>query len=138
MLINPKDVVNQLRTILADQLPVLSTKERERVIFIPKCREVSVDHLHQMLDQIESGQVTGEKAQRWLGWIQGVLVARGIGTFEQMRTMNAEAGAFSDITTPDWVIMAYAKLGVVRDKMPPEAVEIVQDFLGPVGKQETE
>lgn len=32
----------------------------------------------------------------------------------------------------DWRFSAYAKLGMVRDKMPPEHVRIVQDFLEPL------
>lgn len=31
-----------------------------------------------------------------------------------------------------WRMLAYARLGAVRDSMPPEHVAVVQDFLGPL------
>ena len=37
----------------------------------------SPDHLRWMLEQIHAGKVGGTKAHRWLGFVQGVLAARG-------------------------------------------------------------
>jgi hypothetical protein len=34
-------------------------------------------HLTWMIEQLLTGAVTGDKAHRWLGFIQGVLAARG-------------------------------------------------------------
>lgn len=36
------------------------------------------------------------------------------------------------VDTAPWQAMAYAKLGYVRDKMLPEHVAVVQDFIGPL------
>ena len=42
-------------------------------------------------DKIESGEVTGEKAHRWLGYLQGVLVATGGTSLEEMKMVNLRA-----------------------------------------------
>jgi hypothetical protein len=34
------------------------------------------EHLRWMIEELRSGRVTGEKAHRWLGFVQGVLAAR--------------------------------------------------------------
>jgi len=47
-------------------------------------------HLLWMCDQITSGQVTGPKAHRWIGYIQGVLVCRGNYTLEEIKDLNKE------------------------------------------------
>lgn len=49
---------------------------------------VGKSHLFEMTSKIISGQVTGEKAHRWLGYIQGVLVASGSVTLEQVKKIN--------------------------------------------------
>lgn len=51
----------------------------------------SVEHLSDMLDKIESGEVAGEKAHRWLGWVQGVVCCRGGATLEEMKAVNLAA-----------------------------------------------
>ena len=48
----------------------------------------STKHLHEMLDAIEQGTVTGEKAHRWLGWAQGVICCCGGATLDQMKEAN--------------------------------------------------
>lgn len=53
--------------------------------------EYGRDHLHYMISEIESGRVVGEKSHRWLGFLQGVLVACGAATLEQMKLTNFEA-----------------------------------------------
>jgi len=49
------------------------------------------DHLHFMIDQIASGQVSGEKSHRWLGYLQGIIVAGGGATLEEMKKTNVLA-----------------------------------------------
>lgn len=50
--------------------------------------EYGKDHLKEMLNKLNSGEVAGEKAHRWLGWVQGcVCVGRG-GTLEEMKIIN--------------------------------------------------
>ena len=40
--------------------------------------EYGKDHLRYMLKELELGRITGEKAHRWIGWIQGcVCVGNG-------------------------------------------------------------
>lgn len=50
--------------------------------------DASKEHLHAMLDKIESGEVSGDKAHRWLGYIQGVLVATRNGTVKDFGGVN--------------------------------------------------
>jgi len=50
-----------------------------------------IHHLLFMIKQIESGEVSGEKAHRWLGWIQGVVCCRGGATLEEMKAINFAA-----------------------------------------------
>lgn len=51
-------------------------------------KEFGKDHLHDMIQALESGAVSGEKAHRWLGYLQGVLVATGGCTLDDMKTLN--------------------------------------------------
>ncbi len=51
-------------------------------------RMTNQKHLLWMLEQIEYGEVTGEKAHRWIGYIQGVLVAMHVATVGEMRDLN--------------------------------------------------
>ena len=53
--------------------------------------DVSPKHLVWMLQQICTEQITGEKAHRWIGYVQGVLVAFGVTTVAQMRELNRRA-----------------------------------------------
>lgn len=46
------------------------------------------EHLTFMIDSMVSGAVSGEKAHRWLGYLQGVLVATGAASLEQMKDVN--------------------------------------------------
>ncbi len=48
----------------------------------------SKEHLTDCLDKIESGEVEGAKAHRWLGWVQGVLGARGNGSVKEFGGVN--------------------------------------------------
>lgn len=48
------------------------------------------NHLWEMCDKIQDGRVEGEKAHRWLGYIQGVLVSHQVGTLEEMKLMNTQ------------------------------------------------
>jgi len=51
----------------------------------PNCNGL---HLHEMLTEIAYGTVTDEKAHRWLGYVQGVLVAYEHATVEQFKEIN--------------------------------------------------
>jgi hypothetical protein len=53
--------------------------------------EYGKDHLREMLRKLISGEVSGEKAHRWIGWIQGcVCVGKGA-TLEEMKLINKKA-----------------------------------------------
>lgn len=54
----------------------------------PPGRKTDHSHLMWMLEQIEEEKVTGEKAHRWIGYIQGVLVACEVTTVEEMKALN--------------------------------------------------
>ncbi len=50
--------------------------------------EYGKDHLLEMVRKIERGDVSDEKAHRWIGWIQGcVCMGRGA-TLDQMKCIN--------------------------------------------------
>ena len=57
----------------------------------PACAAVTAHHLLEMLSRIESGEITGEKAHRWLGWVQGAICARGAGSLEEFKTINHQS-----------------------------------------------
>lgn len=48
----------------------------------------SCNHLFDMIAAIENKEVTGEKAHRWLGWIQGVVCCRGGASLDEMKEVN--------------------------------------------------
>lgn len=50
--------------------------------------DYSRQHLLDCLDKIASGEVDDAKAHRWLGWIQGVLGARGNGSVSEYGKIN--------------------------------------------------
>jgi len=50
--------------------------------------KTSKPHLRYMIWEIIEGRVTGRKAHRWLGYVQGVLVHAGRVTVEQMKKLN--------------------------------------------------
>jgi len=51
----------------------------------------STKHLARMLCDIRTGEVREAKAHRWLGYVQGVLVAKEIATLEEMKKANFDA-----------------------------------------------
>lgn len=66
--------------------------------FLEKCTDetqggdaTSISHLVYMIEKIESGEVSDEKAHRWLGWIQGVVCCGGGATLEEMKAINFAA-----------------------------------------------
>ena len=50
--------------------------------------EYGKEHLKLMILKIVSGEITGEKAHRWLGWIQGCVCVGGGATLEEMKKIN--------------------------------------------------
>lgn len=50
--------------------------------------EYGKDHLHEMVSKITCGEVSGEKAHRWLGYLQGVVVVGGGANLEQVKMIN--------------------------------------------------
>jgi len=49
------------------------------------------DHLHMMVGKVGLGEVSGEKAHRWLGWVQACIVMGGGATVHEMKRINKEA-----------------------------------------------
>lgn len=45
-------------------------------------------HAKWMLERIAVGEIAGDKAQRWLGYAQGMLVAKGYFTLQNMKDFN--------------------------------------------------
>lgn len=51
----------------------------------------SKSHLLGMCRKIEIGAVSGDKAHRWLGWIQGCVYIGCGGTLDDMKRINKES-----------------------------------------------
>jgi len=53
--------------------------------------EYGKDHLRYMLDKLMLGDIEGEKAHRWLGWVQGCVCVGGGTNLEEMKQINKAA-----------------------------------------------
>ena len=62
----------------------------EWVLFSIKRVSMSPEHLTMLLQKILSGEVTGEKAHRWIGWVQASLVAAGVTHLGAMMSMSRD------------------------------------------------
>lgn len=60
----------------------------EATIIVVGGDATTTEHLLDMINAIETEKVTGEKAHRWLGWIQGVVCCRGGASLEEMKEIN--------------------------------------------------
>jgi len=49
------------------------------------------DHLRAMLAMMIAGEIEGDKAHRWLGWIQGCVCVGNGATLEDMKQINKKA-----------------------------------------------
>lgn len=76
------------RTLNFDNVKELSSQGQENREIDPAAMR---SHLKWMCQQILDGMVTGSKAQRWIGYIQGELRALGIFTIGQLRYHTREA-----------------------------------------------
>ena len=70
----------------------------ETAKLIDQCNALSDDnpetgkaHLHEMAQKIVNGEVLGEKAHRWLGWLQACICIGGGATLEQLKLINYES-----------------------------------------------
>ena len=57
----------------------------------PQTGPLSFTHIMNMLVEIRIGQISGEKAHRWLGWAQCAIVSAGIATLDDMKNINHKA-----------------------------------------------
>lgn len=83
------EVVKQYRALLLHIPPQVGPMDRQ-----PSPREAYA-HVHNMLEQIEKFVVEGtpeswDKANRWLGFLQGVFWLHGTYTLNQMRDHNRQ------------------------------------------------
>lgn len=53
--------------------------------------EINPAHIMRMLEQVESGEIWGEKAHRWVGYAQGVLLCKTDLTLEDVKYVNHNA-----------------------------------------------
>ena len=51
--------------------------------------EYGKDHLFYMVKEIVTDRVTGEKAHRWLGWLQACICIGDAATLEELKELNA-------------------------------------------------
>jgi hypothetical protein len=50
--------------------------------------EYGKDHLRYMLVKMIEGEIEGEKAHRWLGWVQGCVCVGGGASLEELKMVN--------------------------------------------------
>ena len=53
--------------------------------------EYGKDHLKYMLDRLMEGEVFGEKAHRWIGWVQGCICMGKGASLEELKWINKSA-----------------------------------------------
>ena len=53
-------------------------------------KDTGAGHLQWMLDKILSQGMSNDKANRWIGYVQGCLVTHGITDVEAMKALNRE------------------------------------------------
>ena len=56
-----------------------------------KYHAVSVWHIIAMCDKIVSAEINGEKAHRWLGWIQACMCANGVMDLDRIKYLNKDS-----------------------------------------------
>jgi len=49
------------------------------------------NHLMAMLAMLAGGEITGDKAHRWLGWVQGCICVGKGATLDDMKDINKKA-----------------------------------------------
>lgn len=65
-----------------------------RAVYGPTCEAAEFGHLFFMASQVErdvdakGASFSEGKLNRWLGYVQGVLVARGIATLDEVKAIN--------------------------------------------------
>lgn len=69
---------------------VLTETLIERSIALYSNADYGKDHLHEMCQKIASGEVSGEKAHRWLGWAQAAICIYQGATLEQFKRINKD------------------------------------------------
>jgi hypothetical protein len=79
--------VNQLQAF-RDTLALVDERDMAYCEF--ETPEVNYSHLQDMLQRIENdpSQFSEAKLGRWLGYVQGVIVATDYGTLEEMKQIN--------------------------------------------------
>ena len=80
---NVKRVATELRDIANERLPDNLNNEFEE--------SGGKTHMIYMCSKIMVGDVEGEKAHRWIGWIQGCLYMNGAASLEEMKLVNKGA-----------------------------------------------
>ncbi len=62
----------------------------EKSYLIEDHPEYGKNHLRWMIEEITQDRIAGEKAHRWIGWIQGVVCIGGGATLEELKKINSE------------------------------------------------
>lgn len=74
---------------------VAAVRTKELIPLPARCDDgmnpISHHHLHDMCVAIMEGKVTGEKAHRWLGWVQACCCVHGLATLEELKEINHNA-----------------------------------------------
>lgn len=58
-------------------------------------RACGLKHCIRMCKRIESEEIVGAKAHRWLGWAQCAVVAHGLASLDELKLINKDASALA-------------------------------------------
>jgi hypothetical protein len=105
--------------------PWVATAATATRALVQRCTNVGIsdDHpavglrnVEDMLHRIESGEIEGNKAHRWLGWAQAIVCAGGGATIERLKAINktaSDAAASAHVALQGCGESRAAKEGVV-------------------------
>lgn len=79
-----------MRQLEAMEATLNHARDRGMAMLESATEGVDYKHLISMYVRAEAGNFSEAKLGRWLGWMQGVIVALGFGTLEEMKRINME------------------------------------------------
>ena len=80
-----------IKVAAAETKQRIENRINSKLVFPKRPISLTYDHIIDMLERVASGEITGEKAHRWLGWAQCASVSAGVGTLEEMKNINHAA-----------------------------------------------
>ena len=72
----------------AETLERLIIQRRKTLALPAEHPEMGINHLKWMCRQVYNGQVSGQRAARWIGYVEGVLLGAGGTTLDELVAMT--------------------------------------------------